>query len=102
MMTDKIADSTVLAAQLGTGAVTTDKIASGSVTQNKMAAQIADNIALLGTEGITLPIGTTAQRPTPNAGVTRFNSTIGEIEVGNGTNFRRIPNPQKYLLFLQL
>ena len=35
---------------------------------------------ILGEHALTLPVGTTAQRPTPTAGMLRANSTTGYIE----------------------
>jgi hypothetical protein len=37
------------------------------------------------TGGLFLPVGTTAQRPTPATGQIRFNSTTNAVEVYNGT-----------------
>lgn len=43
-------------------------------------------LIVAGTESMTLPVGTTAQRPsTPTTGMYRFNSTLGNNEVYNGT-----------------
>ena len=41
--------------------------------------------ALVGTDAILIPVGTTGQRPTGAAGYLRFNSTTGEFEGYNGT-----------------
>jgi len=47
---------------------------------------LADNLIAPGTASLTLPIGTTAQRPgSPAAGMTRFNSTLSALEYYNGT-----------------
>ena len=44
------------------------------------------NTTINDTGFITLPVGTTAQRPaSPTVGMTRYNSTIGDIEYYNGT-----------------
>lgn len=40
-----------------------------------------------GTGAIKLPVGTTAQRPTPVTGDLRFNSTLGTFEGYNGTEW---------------
>jgi len=43
-------------------------------------------LIVAGTESMTLPVGTTAQRPsTSTTGMYRFNSTLGNNEVYNGT-----------------
>ena len=39
------------------------------------------------TGGLYLPVGTTAQRPTPATGQMRFNTTTGSVEVYNGTSW---------------
>ena len=42
---------------------------------------ITINPSVRGTEGLTIPTGTTAQRPsTPNEGVIRYNTTTGKFE----------------------
>jgi hypothetical protein len=40
-----------------------------------------------GTAGITIPIGTTDNRPTPVSGYLRYNSEIGAAEIYNGTDW---------------
>ena len=41
-----------------------------------------------GTGALDLPVGTTAQRPTPPViGMWRFNSTIGGLEYYNGSSW---------------
>ena len=52
------------------------------------------NTTINDTGFITLPTGTTAQRPAiPVAGMTRFNTTLGEVEVYNGTGWYSRSNP---------
>ena len=49
-------------------------------------ATFSGSVELTGTGYIDLPAGTTAQRPgTPNSGMVRFNSTLGQFEGHNGT-----------------
>ena len=44
--------------------------------------------ASAGTSGMSMPSGTTAERPTnPVTGVLRYNSTIGNFETYNGTKW---------------
>ena len=53
------------------------------------------NTRFTGTEGIRLPVGGTGQRPTGEAGETRFNSDTGSIEFFDGLNWvatNLIPN----------
>lgn len=40
-----------------------------------------------GTTAIKLPAGTTAQRPTPTAGMLRYNTDKLNVEYHNGTNW---------------
>jgi len=39
------------------------------------------------TGGMLLPVGTTAQRPTPVTGQIRYNTTTNAVEVYNGTGW---------------
>ena len=56
-------------------------IADGDGVSGNPTVGIADNAQLPGTEGIRLPVGTTAQRPgTPAEGDLRYNSTTTAIE----------------------
>lgn len=49
---------------------------------------LAPNLILPGTASVTIPNGTTAQRPgAPTVGMQRYNTTIGVIEFYNGTNW---------------
>jgi hypothetical protein len=52
-----------------------------------------------GTAAITLPVGTTGQRPGPSTGMIRFNSTCTELEYYNGNDwlfFTSTPQSQGY------
>ena len=52
---------------------------------------IADNPAFSGTESITLPAGTTAQRPSsPANGMVRYNTTKSEYEVYKGSDWEKV------------
>ena len=48
-------------------------------------ATVTGALAVSGTGALTLPVGTTAQRPTPVAGMNRYNSTLGVTEYYNGS-----------------
>lgn len=66
---------------------TTNQI-SVSGTNPTRTVGLADNLIAPGTGSLTLPTGTTAQRPgTPTAGMSRFNSTTGVLEYYNGTSW---------------
>jgi hypothetical protein len=45
----------------------------------------AGGAKIYGTTALTIPVGTTAQRPTGATGMTRFNTTTGYIEYYNGS-----------------
>jgi hypothetical protein len=62
-------------------------LANGSGASGSPTFSLADNAVLPGTEGITIPAGTTAERPvTPNNGELRYNTTTSRIEAYlNGT-----------------
>jgi hypothetical protein len=91
---------------INTNAVTTTKIADNAVNSNKIAnetiatadvansaitgVKLQDNIALPGTASMTLPSGTTLERPeTPTAGMSRYNTTDSIMEYYNGTAWIR-------------
>lgn len=57
-----------------------------SIVSNTMLIGLDDNIIMPGTEAATIPIGTTAQRPvSPVAGMIRYNTTEGCLEVYDGS-----------------
>ncbi len=49
-----------------------------------LRADLATYLQFLGTGAVLLPIGSTAQRPTPTAGLVRYNSTLSQYEGYNG------------------
>ena len=42
------------------------------------------------TDGIRLPVGTTAQRPTGSVGILRYNSELTRVELHNGTDWAQV------------
>ncbi len=48
---------------------------------------ILKNTVINDTGFITMPNGTTAQRPSPSTGMLRYNSSIGSLEYYNGTSW---------------
>ena len=67
--------------------ITTRVLADNAVTD----AKIPDNLTFSGTGGITLPAGTTAERPgSPADGVFRFNTTTDIMEYYNGTSWQGV------------
>ena len=64
-----------------TGNVTIGDGPSDTLTINAATANIPNNLNFNGTGSITVPNGTTGQRPgSPAAGMFRYNSTTGEFE----------------------
>lgn len=86
-------DSLNASAILEDGAVTTVKIADSNVTTAKIAdsnvtsAKLEDNIVLPGTDSVTVPKGTTAQRGTGVAGKFRYNTDDNKFEGYDGSNW---------------
>ena len=77
-------DSTVAAGDVAADSITTAKIADDAVTDAKLG---------LGTGQLSLPIGTTAQRPgSPANGMVRFNSTLGLTEEYRGGQWKTLSN----------
>src|SRR6056300_1669032 len=67
--------------------IQSEQIADDAVT----SAKIADNPVFSGNESITIPSGTTAQRPSsPSAGMIRYNTTLGAIEEYDGTQWKNL------------
>lgn len=52
---------------------------------NGSTGATADTLVSTGTGALTLPVGTTAQRPTAVVGMIRYNSTTARVEIYNGT-----------------
>ena len=51
-----------------------------TITVNAATANVPNNLYFNGTGSIRVPNGTTSERPTPAAGMVRYNSTTGEFE----------------------
>ena len=57
------------------------------------------SLTIGGTDAIKIPVGTTAQRPSPSTGMVRFNSSCTELEYYNGSEwlfFTSTPTTQGY------
>jgi len=61
---------------------------SNQLTANN--ATVSGNTRLTGTGYLKLPVGTTVQRPTPEVGYIRFNTTLEQFEGHNGTGWGTI------------
>ena len=68
-----------------TGNATFGDAAGDVVTLNAATATIPNNLAFNGTGSLTLPKGTVAQRPTPVAGMIRYNTDTNVVEVYTGS-----------------
>lgn len=64
---------------------TIDTILSIDTTSLPPLGSIAGILSIIGTGGVGLPTGTTAERPANSAGMLRFNTDTNSIEFNNGT-----------------
>jgi hypothetical protein len=73
--------NTALTGDLAVNGNTTLGNASGdTITLNAATANVPNNLNFNGTGSVRVPNGTTGQRPTPAAGMIRYNVTTGEFE----------------------
>ncbi|WP_353078265.1 hypothetical protein [Flavobacterium sp.] len=89
-------DLGITSIKIGNDAVTSSKILDGTIATADVAnnaitgAKLETNISLPGTASMTLPSGTTLQRPvTAAAGMSRYNTTDNIMEYYNGTAWIR-------------
>ena len=60
----------------------TNALTLQSVNTNALAISTAQNVTLSSTGALTVPVGTTAQRPaSPVSGMLRYNTTISKLEI---------------------
>ena len=70
----------------------TNALTLQSVNSNALAIDTAQNVTLSSTGALTVPSGTTAQRPaSPTNGMLRYNTTIPQLEIYLGSNWTAIP-----------
>ena len=62
------------------GNTTLGNASSDTITLNANTANVPNNLNFSGTGSITVPAGTTAQRPSPVAGMVRYNSSLNTFE----------------------
>ena len=61
-------------------------------------ANLQGPTTITGTSSAKLPQGTTAQRPTASAGMTRYNTSLGYAEYYNGTSWARLVTTRETVL----
>ena len=77
----------------GTGAYTfTDNRMQTTATNEEIIIEPAGTgyVAVDATSGLIVPVGTTAQRPTGQAGMLRFSSTNSKLEIYNGSGWENV------------
>ena len=76
----------------GTERINSSGAFTGGLSDDSVGSDaLAANLALTGNAGVTLPSGTTSDRPgSPAAGVMRFNTTTDIMEYYNGTNWQGV------------
>jgi len=76
----------------GTERITGGGAFTGGLSDDSVGSDaLAANLALTGNAGVTLPSGTTSDRPgSPAAGVMRFNTTTNIMEYYNGTSWQGV------------
>mgnify|MGYP006197170137 FL=1 len=83
-----IEDSANLTFDGSTLAVTGTVTASTGAVIGGTSATAGATLKVDSTDSIMIPVGTTGQRPgSPATGMLRFNTTIGQIEIYDGTSF---------------
>ena len=76
-----VTGNTTLSADLAVnGNTTLGNASSDTITLNANTANVPNNLNFSGTGSITLPNGTTAERPSPTAGMIRYNTTENTFE----------------------
>ena len=103
-----IADNAVTTAAIADDAITADHIAEDAVTATQLApdsvtsSKIADNPVLSGTGSITIPKGTTAQKPTGATGMIRYNTDDAVLEGYVDGNWMNIKTTDKFPVMTDL
>ena len=76
-----VTGNTTLSADLAVnGNTTLGNASSDTITLNANTANVPNNLNFSGTGTIRLPNGTTAERPSPTAGMIRYNTTLNTFE----------------------
>jgi hypothetical protein len=91
--TSELLDGTVATADIANNAVTTAKILDANVTTVKIldanvtSGKLESNIVLTGTDAVTVPKGSVAQRGGGVAGKFRYNTDVNKFEGHNGSSW---------------
>ena len=91
--TSELLDGTVATADIANNAVTTAKILDANVTTAKIldanvtSGKLESNIVLTGTDAVTVPKGSVAQRGGGVAGKFRYNTDVNKFEGHNGSSW---------------
>lgn len=80
LTSNSLANNTITTEKIVDNAVTTAKIANSAVTNAKLDISALTNVFASTTSALTIPTGTTAQRPTAVNGMLRLNTTTGTVE----------------------
>lgn len=96
-ITGAVADGSITSAKIADGTITSTDIANDTIVNadvNASAAIAGSKIVptFTGTDGVKLPLGTTAER-TNTQGMIRFNTSLGLAEYYNGTAWISIDSP---------
>ena len=73
-----------------TGLVTTANVEVGGELTVSSNIEVAGFVGTSGTGGLTVPSGTTGEQPTGVVGMIRYNTTVNELQVYNGTMWKII------------
>lgn len=89
-MSSIAAGTTLTTALVSTGDTTGELVLKTNGSTTAVTIDTAQNVTLESTGAVTIPNGTEAQRPTPAAGMLRFNTDADEFEGYNGVSWGSI------------
>jgi len=98
LITTTISNSDLELRASGTGSIVIDEFSINDSTITTTGDMVitpgSGNVNINGTGSLKIPVGNTAQRPSPTSGQIRFNSEKGEFEGYNGTYWIRLDGLQ--------
>lgn len=89
-MSSIAAGTTLTTALVSTGDTTGELVLKTNGSTTAVTIDTAQNVTLESTGAVTIPNGTEAERPTPAAGMLRFNTDADEFEGYNGSSWGSI------------